>query len=119
MWIDVNKGDEGAPGYRSRLVAKEIRRKHEDSIFAATPPLEAKKLPFSLATTSLARSPSRISKPQKLLFIGVKTAYVYAHAIRPVYVELPPEDYQKGYCGRLTKSMYGTTDAAVTGKTIQ
>ena len=43
-WVDVNKGDENEPEYRSRLVAKEIKRRNDEDIFAATPPLKAKKL---------------------------------------------------------------------------
>ena len=31
-WIDVNKGDDAAPKYRSRLVAREVRRPWEQSI---------------------------------------------------------------------------------------
>ena len=42
-WLDINKGDTGAPEYRSRLVAKEVRRTKDDDMFAASPPLEAKK----------------------------------------------------------------------------
>ena len=42
----------------------------------------------------------------------VKRAYFFAPAKRPVYVELPPEDWEPGKCGRLCKSMYGTRDAA-------
>ena len=41
-WVDVNKGDETNPEYRSRLVAKEINKGRRDDLFAATPPLEAK-----------------------------------------------------------------------------
>ena len=41
--IDVNKGDVSNPEYRSRLVAKEIKRAGADDIFAAMPPLEGKK----------------------------------------------------------------------------
>ena len=37
-WVDVNKGDDLHPKYRSRLVAREIRRPEEDSIFAPPPP---------------------------------------------------------------------------------
>ena len=33
-WVDVNKGDDESPNYRSRLVAREMRRKGEESIFA-------------------------------------------------------------------------------------
>ena len=37
-WLDVNKGDDESPNYRSRLVAREVRRPWEQSIFAPTPP---------------------------------------------------------------------------------
>ena len=40
-WVDINKGDEINPEYRSRLVAKEIKNDKRDDLFAATPPLEA------------------------------------------------------------------------------
>ena len=50
-WVDVNKGDDVTPEYRSRLVAKEIKIDKRFDLFAATPPLEAKKLLFSMAVT--------------------------------------------------------------------
>ena len=50
-WIDINKGDEVNPEYRSRLVAKEIKMDNREDLFAATPPLEAKKALISLAMT--------------------------------------------------------------------
>ena len=50
-WVDTNKGDDESPNYRSRLVAREIRRKGEDSIFAPTPPLEALRTILMLAAT--------------------------------------------------------------------
>ena len=40
----VNKGDEENPEYRARLVAKEINKYKRMDMFAATPPLEAKKM---------------------------------------------------------------------------
>ena len=43
-WVDVNKGDERNPEYRSRLVAKEIKTSKREDLFAATPPLEAMKI---------------------------------------------------------------------------
>ena len=108
MWIDVNKGDDLEPEYRCRLVAKEIKRKHDDAFVAATPPLEGNQLLFSLATTGTKGS----ADPLKLLFIDVKRAYFYARSKRPVFVQLPDEDYEEGHCGRLERSMYGTRDAA-------
>ena len=50
-WLDINKGDETNKEYRSRLVAQEIKRDNREDLFAATPPLEAKKLLFSWAVT--------------------------------------------------------------------
>ena len=40
-WIDINKGDDDNPVYRSRLVGKEFNNESMDGIFAGTPPLEA------------------------------------------------------------------------------
>ena len=40
-WIDVNKGDDIAVSYRSRLVGKEFADKRVGGLFAGTPPLEA------------------------------------------------------------------------------
>ena len=40
-WVDVNKGDNSSPDYRSRLVAQEIKTDKREDLFAATPPLEA------------------------------------------------------------------------------
>ena len=51
-WVDVNKGDDLNPEYRSRLVAQELKKNSwADDLFAATPPLEAKKVLFALAVT--------------------------------------------------------------------
>ena len=49
----------------------------------------------------------------KLDFIDIERAYFYAPAKRDVYVRLPMEDDKDGYCGKLTKSMYGTRDASL------
>ena len=51
IWVDVNKGDEEFPDYRSRLVAQEIKMDKREDLFAATPPLEAKKMLLSWAVT--------------------------------------------------------------------
>ena len=44
-WVDINKGDEVSPEYRSRLVAQQVKyNSKEKNIFAAKPQLEAQKL---------------------------------------------------------------------------
>ena len=92
-WIDINKGDAKNPNYRSRLVAKEIKRGPSDDMFAATPPLEAKKCLISMAMSQFARGRAKTSgSVQKLLFIDVSRAFLDAPSRRPVFVHLPEED---------------------------
>ena len=52
-WVDVNKGDDDCLLYRSRLVARELRLRGQDSIFAPTPPLEALRTVLSMAATDI------------------------------------------------------------------
>ena len=40
-WVDIDKGDEKTPDYRSRLVATEFNNGQEEGLYASTPPLEA------------------------------------------------------------------------------
>ena len=91
-----------------KVARKEIRKKYDEAISAATPPLEGKNVLFSLATTGKKGS----SDPLKLLFIDVKRAYFYAKAKRPVFIQLPEEDALDDHCGKLERSMCGTRGAA-------
>ena len=50
-WVDINKGDDEHPKYRSRLVAREVRRAWEATVFSPTPPLEALRTVLSFAAT--------------------------------------------------------------------
>ncbi len=106
-WVDINKGDEAHPNYRSRLVAKEYKTGVRPDLYAATPPSECLKLMISRLATD---------KGLRLMYADVSRAYFYARAVRPVYVKLPDEDRQEGdegCCGKLLMSMYGTRDAAM------
>ena len=91
-WVISNKGDAKNPEIRARLVAKEIKRDKREDLFAATPPLEAKKVLFSQCVSRRSKS----GKPLKLAFIDIKRAYFHAPAIRKVFVELPSEDKFEG-----------------------
>jgi hypothetical protein len=72
-WVDVNKGDEGRPEYRSRLVAKEIKKDKREDLFAATPPLEALKILLSLALTEgIGYAKGREEERMKVEFIDIK-----------------------------------------------
>ena len=106
-WVDINKGDDSKLEYRSRLVAQEIKKDKSKDLFAATPPLEAKKVLLSLfASTAVGTS----GAPLALDFVDVCRAYFRADAIRAVYVKLPRED-EPDNRGRLHRAMPGTRDA--------
>ena len=111
-WVDINKGDVLKPKYRSRLVAKEVNIGKRDDLFAATPPLEAKKLLMSLAMTEgVGFDRHGRWESLQLEFIDVRRAFFHADCLREVYVDLPEEDASPGMCGLLNKAMYGTRDA--------
>ena len=97
-WVEVNKGDDEHPNYRSRLVAREIRMAGEDSIFAFTPPLESFRMVLSYAVTDFPDEPRKARDPKsphrsQVLAIDISRAYFNAvtREDEPTYVELPPE----------------------------
>ena len=82
-WIDVNKGDDVVPNYRSRLVAREIRRHGEDPIFAPTPPLESLRTVLSFAATDVEGLPKHVRDPSseertQVSFVDISRAYFCA-----------------------------------------
>ena len=121
-WIDVNKGDDINPKYRSRLVAREIRRAGEDPIFAPTPPLESLRTVLSMAMTDLEGEAKHVRDSEandrtQIMVVDISRAYFNASKEGdgdPKYVELPDEDPDKdrGLCGMLNVHMYGTRAAA-------
>ena len=100
---DTNNGDDDNPNYRSRLVAREIRRRGENPIFAPTPPLESLRIVISLAATDVpgrrphCRDPTSEDRTQ-ISFINICRAYFCAETNPndPTYVELPSEDPDHG-----------------------
>ena len=113
-WIDVNKGDEKNPLYRSRFVAKEFNDCEAAGMFAATPPLEALKILISDAST-IRRGEDYSEKV--LMINDVARAFFEAPVRRDICIELPAEDYteedgEQDMVGHLVQSLYGTRDAA-------
>jgi hypothetical protein len=102
-WVDVNKGDSKTPLIRSRFVVKEIATYKSDDFFAATPPLEALRLLLSMAASS--------GHDVKIEVLDARKAHLHAFADRTVFVQLPPEEAEPGYCARLVRCLYGTRDA--------
>ena len=119
-WVEVNKGDDEHPNYRSRLVAREIRMAGSDSIFAPTPPLESLRMVLSYAVTDFPDEPRKVRDPKsphrsQVLAIDISRAYFNAvtREDEPTYVELPPEvGAPAGTCALLKRHMYGTQRAA-------
>ena len=95
-WVDVNKGTKERPDIRCRLVARDFRTKGEgarDDLFAATPPLEAKRF---LIRTAAATWKSR--RPHKIMHIDVKKAHLngLVEEGKHVYVQLPGNETGEG-----------------------
>ena len=121
-WVDVNKGDDVQPNYRSRLVARQLRAMDlsGQSFFAPAPPLEALRTVLSLAATSVGkRRPNwdpESPKRTQISLVDVKRAYFNAEVDPrdpPTFVELPKEDDDYALmCARLLRHMYGTRPAA-------
>jgi len=120
-WVDVNKGDDDAPNYRSRLVAREVRQAWEDTIFSPTPPLESLRSILSLAATDLPERPRHDRRPEsptrtQVSVIDISRAYFNAvvEESKPTFVELPHEDPDRarGMCGQIRVHLYGTRPAA-------
>ena len=47
-WVACNKGDLQQPKMRARYLTSEVATEHDDSFYAATPPLEPMRLPVSM-----------------------------------------------------------------------
>ena len=121
-WVDVNKGDDINPKYRSRLVARQLKARDNSgqSFFAPAPPLEALRTVVSMAVTTAGEhrpildphSPHR----SQISLVDVKRAYFNAKIDPrepPTFVDLPPEDGDcQHMCAQLLRHMYGTRGAA-------
>ena len=70
-WVVCNKNDAHNPDVRARLVAQEVNTGSDASYFAATPPLECKRMLLSQYATEKTRH----GQPLKLRFIDVRKTY--------------------------------------------
>ena len=107
-WVDTDKGTEGKPNVRCRLVARDFKSKDNrdrEDLFAATPPLELLKALLSRAVSG--------HKCRKVLFIDVKKAHLNPKCEQDVFIELPVEaNPSPGKCGKLLHWLYGFRPAA-------
>ena len=117
-WVDINKGNEDKPYYRTRLVVQEYRRLADWSFFTATPPLEA--LRSLLICATIEELPNDVGQPVAwtepvvLILVDVRRTHFYSATRRKVYFELSAETCtDKSKVGRLLKSMYDCRLAGV------
>ena len=88
-WVDVDKGDDSRPEYRSRLVAQETRASSTiasgdiGAVFAATPPLECLRIVCSLIMSS---DPAA---GLVLRVLDISRAHPHCEIKRVVHVRLP------------------------------
>ena len=109
-WINSNKEDMENPKCRARYVAQEVNYGGEAdaAFYAATPPLEAKRVLFS----TWSKQRHRGGQPLKLHFLDVRKAYFNGRPQRAIYLRLPPElGLGKNIVGKLKRCVYGTRDA--------
>jgi len=119
-WVDVNKGDDINPRYRSRLVARQLKcqDKSGESFFSPTPPLESIRAVLSLAATEVGDWKPRLDESEQRTQVSlIDIARAYFNAVTdeqdPTYVELPSEEEGHGeLVGLLLRHMYGTRRAA-------
>ena len=85
-WVDINKGDEHKPFYRSQLVMQEYKRQADVSFFTATPPLEA--LRSLLIWSTIEELPNDVGQPVAwtepvvLMWIDVRRAHFYSAGLK-------------------------------------
>ena len=115
--VDINKGDEHKPFYRSRLVVQEYKRQADGSFFTATPPVET--LRSLLICATIDELPNELGQPNAwtepvVLMLIVRRAHFYSPSRRKVFVELPEEaSTDESKVGLLLRSMYGCREAGV------
>jgi hypothetical protein len=115
-FVDHDKGRDGKIDMRCRWVARDFKKKGDkdrEDLFAAMPPLEAKKLLVKLAAPRMQGRHTRRGEKMKLMFIDVRKAHLNGIVKGDVYVELPREaDAKPGKCGKLRRWLYGMRGAA-------
>ena len=102
-WIDINKGDDDNPVYRSRLVGKEFGNAVMEGMLAS-------------GAATLRRGQNMRSKLVKVRYVS--RAFFEAPAWRQVCVELPDEDITQAdsiadNVGHVRESLYGNRDEAM------
>ena len=94
-WVDVNKGDDKRPEYRSRLRGKELKRWDPTmpGTFASMGPFEC--VMFLLSKALMWKPGANGATTRKILFLDASRAHCQAEATSEMAIELPPEEQVK------------------------
>ena len=115
-WVEGWKSDDkGGRFVRCRLVGRDFKGKERggrEDLFAAMPPLEAKKMVFRKVAAERWRRKRSGEKEVKLMFIDVRKAHLNAICDEEEWVELPAEFWRWGRFARLRRWLYGMRKAA-------
>ena len=79
MWVDVDKGTEGMPDVRCRLVARGFNphgEKDREDFFVAMPPLESEKFFFQKMVVENARWRREGEEDIKAMFIDLSLIHI-------------------------------------------
>ena len=114
-WIDVNKGDDDNPIYRSRLVGKEFNNEQMDGLFAGISPSEAFR--FLAHEAGTVRTGEEMGSGV-IMINDVARAFFEAPAVRNICVAIPKRDLPEAHrshdkVGHLRTSLFGTRDTAM------
>ena len=94
-WVDRAKKDDNLKMFvRCRLVARDFKQKHEgprDDLFAAMPPIEAKKVLFAFVAGMREKRRVQGYDEVKLMFVDVKKAHLNAKCDEEDWVGVPDE----------------------------
>jgi len=89
-WVRMNKGVQGQPVVRCRLVAQELGYGvKDDELYAGTPALSTMRLFLSWYASTWTEN-------NVIMIMDVKSAFLYGKARRKFLIELPEQDEKSG-----------------------
>ena len=109
-WLDVNTGDNGNPGYRARLVGREIKKGSRYELSVVISPIEVFRVMSSIcAFNQHGTMFYHMSSPD------IQRVYFFAKAKRHISIDIFSDDFEHGVenkVGRFNFCFDGTRDVA-------
>ena len=109
-WVDTDKGDVDRPNYRSRVVAREIKKAMKKSdvpsaaeLFSGMPPLESVKR-FALLSLFVSHNQEEAKGTRTLAIYDISRAHFHGKSVRRVFVELRDDEKERLAREKCTRS---------------